>query len=267
MISLELQQFIPDTCPHCQNTLIFDGIHLYCQNDACQGRISRKLGAASGMLDLKGIAGKTLEPFAKDFSNMFELFKWARTEAVCISGNIDKYGIKYGSRSHEIFVNAFKNIRSLKYYQVILMMGYDGVGKKLAEQVAKEYCGLVPNYTSMEKALVSQLKQPNIVSYIKNAISDLESLGVIVDKPNAEAKENTKTIYICLTGSPKDYGWKTKEEFLAVLPNVEEVSLSDSRCSFLVTDSLDSTSGKMKAAKKKGIQIVTYSQFSKIVNS
>jgi hypothetical protein len=40
---------------------------------------------------------------------MYELILWARVEAENISGNIDQYGIKYGSKSHKIFLDAFKN--------------------------------------------------------------------------------------------------------------------------------------------------------------
>ena len=64
-----------------------------------------------------------------------------------------------------------------------------------------------------------------------------------------------------MTGSPKAFGFKTKEEFIAQFPNVEEVSVTDAKCNYLITDDLNSTSGKMKNAQKKGVKIVTYGQF------
>jgi len=250
-------QKMPNYCVECNSKLEFDGIHLMCNNENCVGIIAKKLAAGAAVIDLKGIGGRTLEPFAKDFENIYELFRWAKTNARY--GNIDKYGIKYGSRSHEIFVEAFENIQSLSYDQVILMMSYDGVGKKLAQQVAKEYCGLVPNYTSMEKALVEKLRQKDIVSYITGAVRSLESFGVTVDRPS-ESK-NEKTIYICMTGSPKNFGFKTKEEFIKQFPNVIETSLTDPNCTYLITDSYTSSSSKMKLADKKGVKIVTYGDF------
>ena len=248
---------LPSQCPSCKGPLLYDGIHLMCNNEICEGKIAKKLSYAVGMLDLKDVGGKTIEPFAKDFHNMAALFTWVlqfgHTEY------IENYGIKFNSRSHEIFLKAFKNIKSLRYDQVILMAGYDGIGRKLAIQAAREYCGLTPDYTSMEKALVEKLKDPIIVSYIKSTVSELESLGVIVDKP--VDKVNSDTIFICMTGSPKDFGFKTKDEWIKQFPNAQETSLSDKNCKFLITDSYESTSGKMKEANKKGIQIKTYGDF------
>ena len=236
----------------------------YCDNDECVGRIARKLGAAAAMLDLKGIAGKTIEPFAKDFSNMYQIMKYILENHDSPDFNLERWGIRKDSRSQEIFVKAFTNIKSLKYSQVILMMGYDGIGRKLSEQAAKEYCGLEPDYASLEHALVDKLHEPKIVSYIKNVVSELESKGVIVDKPGIKVNNNNnmKTIYVCMTGSPKNFGYKTKEDFISQFDNVEEVSVTDAKCNFLITDDLNSTSGKMKNAEKKGVKIVTYGDFN-----
>lgn len=248
---------LPTHCLKCYFNLSFDGIHLKCNNENCKGIISKKLMIGADILDLKNVGEKTLEPFAKHFKNIYELFCWVKTSARY--GNIDKYGIKYGSKSHYIFINAFENIKSISYEQVILMMGYDGVGKKLAKQIAREYCGLTPDYANMEKRLVEKFKDPNIVSYIKTAVMNLSALGVHVDRPIDDNVE--KYIYVCMTGSPKTFGYKTKEEFIKQFSNVIETSLSDPHCSFLITDSYQSTSGKMKDANKKGIKIVTYNDF------
>lgn len=259
MINKDLQKYMPAHCPVCNSELTFDGIHLMCVNDDCIGKTAKKLAAACGMLDLKGIAGKTIEPFAEDYDSMFELFIAVIQDTHPIVHGIGKYGIKPGSRSHEIFMNAFKNIRSLTFAQVILMQGYDGVGRKLSEQVAREYCGLEPDYKGHEKALVEMFKDEEVRSFILDAVDALESLGVSIDKP--EDKKDSNTIYVCMTGSPKNFGFKTKEEFISQFPNVEEVAVTDAKCNYLITDDLNSSSGKMKAAEKKGVKIVTYGQF------
>ena len=75
---------------------------------------------------------------------------------------------------------------------------------------------------------------------------------------------NKDIIGVCLTGSPKNFGYSTKSDFLAKFPMVKEVSISDPLCKYLVTDSYDSESSKMKNAKKKGIKIVTYGDFSNL---
>ena len=258
-IESEVTFELPAICSHCNSTLEFDGIHLICPNEDCVGKIAKKLASASTVLDLKNVGGKTLEPFAKDFKNMYELMKWVLVHSD--SKNIESFGIKYGSRSHEIFVNAFKNIKSLTYEQVIIMLGYDNVGKKLSTQIAKEHCGLIPDYTGLERALVTMLHDKYVEAYIKTAVSTLESLGITIDKPKLIINNMETTVYACLTGSPKEFGYKTKEEFINKFPNIVEVSITDKNCQYLITDSYTSTSNKMKTAEKKGITIKTYGDF------
>jgi len=251
---------LPTHCPSCQTELDFDNIHLQCQNEKCAGRISKKLSSAAIALKIKGIGPKTLEPFAADFMNMYELMKWSLT--LGNTKEIEQYGIEYQSRSHEIFVNAFTKIKSLPYDKVIIMLGYDNVGKSLSKQLAIEHAGLEPNYESLEKALIAKLHEPEVETYIKTAVSDLESLGIVIDRPQ-DKKESVSndSIGICLTGSPKTFGYTTKQEFLDKFPYMYETKLNDPNCKFLVTDNLESTSSKMKTAKKKGIEIVLYKHF------
>lgn len=251
---------LPSTCPSCKQPLTFDGIHLMCNNENCETIIAKKLAAGVGVLDLRSIGGKTIEPFAKSFTDMIQIMKFVLRYHKEPEFSLEKWDIKKGSRSHEIFVSAFTNIKTLNYSQVILMMGLDGVGKKLSEQAAREYCGLVPNYTSMERALVVKLQDPKVKQYVVDTVYDLEHLGVTVDKPMDKIKDNT-SIYVCMTGSPKDFGYKTKEEFIKQFPNVVEVDLNNKDCNYLITDSYTSTSSKMKVAEKKGIKIVTYGDF------
>jgi DNA ligase (NAD+) len=258
---------LPTTCPNCGSILDFDGIHLICPNDLCVGKIAKKLATSSTALDLKNVGGKTMEPFAEDFKNIFEVIKWVRSEgewtpegkgSIRHLRSIEKYGIKYDSRSYEIFINAFRSIKSLTYEQVIISLGYDNVGKKLSAQIAREHCGLVPDYTGLERALVTMLHDPDVEDRIKNAVKTLEKLGITIDKPKAEA---TGSVYVCMTGSPKSFGFPTKAEFITKFPTLVDVEISDKRCQYLITDSYTSTSSKMKTAEKKGITIKTYGDF------
>lgn len=252
------KEFLPTECPVCKSKLTFDGIHLMCSNDNCKGKIAKILASSAGVLDLKGIGGKRLEPFAEDFKNIFEIWKWVLEKKT--SPSIEKYGIVNGSRMHQIFTESFTNIKSIPYEKVIQILGYENVGKKISIQLAKEHAGLEPDYTGLEKALVTKLHEPEIESYIKQSISELESLGVQIDKPELP-KEGNEKIGIVMTGSPKAFGYKTKGEFLDKFPNMYECSLSDKDCKYLITDDMNSTSSKMKTAAKKGIEIKTYGDF------
>jgi len=247
-------------CPACSSETEFDGIHLYCTNEDCIGKKAKQLSSAIKVLNIKGIGEKTIEPFAKTFNNIFELIRWARTEAVTVNGNIDQYGIKYGSRSHELFLNAFKNIKTINYSQIIQTLGYENVGDKLSTQIAREHAGLDFDYSNLEKELVAKLRSEKESNFIKSIVRDIELMGGIeINKPKIET--NLNVVYACLTGSPKAFGFNVKQDFLAKYPNLQEISINDKKCQFLITDSYQSTSSKMKDAVKRGITIKTYGDF------
>lgn len=254
-----VHRLFPDECPVCGSTVSYDSVHLFCDNEKCPGRIAKQLSGALKILDIKGVGEKTIEPFAKDFENMYDLIQWifnyGDTDA------IGEYGITPNSRSHEIFVQAFKNIKSLDYEQVIRMLGYDNVGKKISTQLAREHEGLDYDYAHLERALVEKMRTPEISSYIKEVVEELERLGIIIDRPKKPTSSDIVEIGICMTGSPKEFGFKTKSEFLSKFPGIFETSLSDSKCQYLITDSYTSTSSKMKTATQKGIIIKTYGDF------
>jgi len=251
---IKWQDFMPSECPECETKLNFDGIHLICPNKECPGRISKILAHGVGVLDLKGIGGERIKPFAKDFRNIIEVWLYSVMEP----NSLGQYGLEPGTRLHEIFVNSFLNIKSIPYEKVIQGLGYENIGRKLSIQIAKEHAGLDPDFAGLERALVDKLHDPMVVSTIKDAVKELEELDVTVDRPQAP-KEDAGLTGVTLTGSPKTFGYKTKAEFLAKYPNLYEVDLKDA--TFLVTDDLNSTSSKMKNAQKKGISIKTYGDF------
>jgi len=255
---IKWQDFMPSTCPECGSSLNFDGIHLTCPNETCPGRIAKILAHGSGVLDLKGIGSERLKPFAKDFNNMYELWKWVLELKDSNPKEIEKYGLPFGSRLQFIFTEAFYNIKSIPYEKVVQILGYENVGRKITQQLAKEHAGQEYSYASLERALVDKLHEPEVESYIKECVSTLESLGVTVDRPKAPSNDG---IGVVMTGSPKTFGFKTKKEFLVKYPNLFECSMTDGTCRYLITDDMNSTSSKMKAATKKGIEIKTYGDF------
>ena len=70
-----------------------------------------------------------------------------------------------------------------------------------------------------------------------------------------------RRIRIEMTGSPKPFGFKTKEQFMEALRpfNVYATKITHSP-DFLVTNDLKSETLKMKKAKSERIPVVTYGQ-------
>jgi len=249
---------IPTECPFCHSDVTVEDIHAYCSNDDCPGKKAKQLAHQIKVLNIKRIGEKTMEPFGSDFNDIVELFDWVYTKGN--TSEIEKYGIKHNSRSQEIFVNAFKNIKSIPFEKVIQVLGIENVGNKITVQLSKEMNGLDYDYGHLEKALVSKMRSESMRSLIAYKVKTLENLGITIDRPK-QIKKDAGAYGVCLTGSPKAAGYKTKKEFLEKFNNMFETSLSDSECKYLITDNLGSTSSKMKKAQKKGIIIKTYSDF------
>jgi NAD-dependent DNA ligase len=251
---------LPTACPECVCKLTFDGIHLMCNNLHCPGKIVKKLHTAAKDIDMKNVGKETLRKFSCDFDNLYELMIWV----LDMSNNhkeFERFGFKSGSRSLTIFIDSFKNIRSLSVAKVILLFGHENVGLKLTEQVAKMYYDIEPDFKCQEKALVGYFKQEHVRTYILDCVKNLESFNIKIDKPLNREDDNMKTtIYICMTGTPVPVN-KTKEEFISQFSNIEEVSLTDKKCNYLITNSVSSETSKMKMAKKKNIDIITYEDF------
>lgn len=250
---------IPTHCPKCGTELVHDDIHLVCENENCSGRIGKQLTTNAKLLGLKDVGPKTLEWFSNDFSDIIDLIMWVNTNGK--TRNIENYGIKYNSRSHEIFLNAFSSIKSVSYAQVIVMMGYNNVGLKLAEQIAKYYFDCNPDFTNQDRSLVELLTKEETKLKVEEKVAKLIACGITVDIPVLKEK-NENSIYVCMTGTPKDFGFSTKSDFESKFGGIlVDVSVTSKECQFLITDDLNSTSSKMKTAQKKGIEILTYGDF------
>jgi NAD-dependent DNA ligase len=229
-----------------------------CNNEKCSGRVGKQLSTNAKMIQLKGVGPKTLDWFSTDFDDLIDLIVWVRKFGN--TQDIENYGIKFNSKSHQNFLSIFNNIKTLTVPQVIVMLGYNNVGLKLAEQVSKLYAGQVPDWTSQDKSLVQLFYKDDVKQLLNEKVTKLESVGVTIEQPIEKVISND-AIFVCLTGSPKEYGYATKEDFLKNFNNVVDTKITDKQCNYLITDDMNSTSSKMKTAEKKGITIMTYSDF------
>jgi NAD-dependent DNA ligase len=253
---------IPQACPACEEKLVLHDIHLMCNNPKCCGKMKKRFQTAAKMLDLKGVGPSVMERFSNSFTSMADLVSWVRLNGD--SKEIERFGFEKDSQSHKNFMNAFKKLDEISYAKVILLLGYDDVGLKLAEQVSLDHEGLDCDYKGHDRSLVSMLNTEETKKSINDAISKLEQSGIKIIRPMKKKESSSEEIAVVMTGSPKPT-WATKEIFLNEFNGkvVDVDSLSDKRCQYLITDSYSSTSSKMKVAEKKGIIVKTYSDFKK----
>jgi len=251
---------LPDECPICGYPVSFDGIHLVCSNETCEGKMLKRLGVGLGVFDIKRVGGRTIAPFVGHFDNFVELFIWVRKNTDNPSA-FEPFDFKLDSRSLEIFIDGFKNIKSISAAKIIQALGYDEVGNSISPELAKWYCGFNADFKGFEKAIVEKMKQTSMQDYITNLFREITSCGVEVEYPKAIVDLPKNIIFVEMTGSPKP-NWKTKEEFLKVFSGrVIHTGLNDRNCLYLLTDDYASTSNKMADARKRKIEIMSYEDF------
>lgn len=160
------------------------------------------------------------------------------------------------SKSSQNIINALNERRkTITLTDVIQSLGIKNCGEKNSLWLAKKLSGLNPDTKGIPEVILDVSNE----SYFQEDVKYfMEYLGI---KP-LQKEEKSDKIYVILTGSPKNCGYNTKEEFLAEHPQFAETTKFD-ECQMLITDSLESTSSKMEKAKKKNIPIKTYLYYGK----
>ena len=144
----------------------------------------------------------------------------------------------------------------VKLTRIVRALAIDGCGTAIAKQWARKLSGLSADWSGLTKEVVNEVERR--LSEIIKSMDMLDGYGVIIIKEKDDVVDAESVVKYLLTGSPKSFGFSTKEQFKSTLPQnwqeVGNIKLAD----MLITDSLISKSSKMSAATKLGKQIVTY---------
>lgn len=160
------------------------------------------------------------------------------------------------SRSVDNIVKNLKEFRShLTLEELILSFCFKNCGHRASALCAKIITGQDYSTASMGAESYKWAENPNSKEYMQ-VVNTAELLGISLEPAEDDGADGDK-IPVIMTGSPKEFGFNTKKDFLAAHPEyIETTSWSD--CKILFTDDLSSTSGKMKKAAKAGIPVKLY---------
>ena len=181
----------------------------------------------------------------------------------------DVYSLLYSylgnARSISNIVESLKQYAQyITVYDIIRSCCIPGCRDKSAKVCEKIILGLPYNTTSINRAAYQWALDVNNPYYIK-VMNYIDKFGISIEDEAVDEVENTASnnekIPIVMTGSPKQFGFKTKAEFLNAHPEFVDVGSSIKDCKILFTDDLNSTSGKMKQAAKYGVEVRLYESF------
>lgn len=161
-------------------------------------------------------------------------------------------GGKNGQKIAKSYIN-IKNNASLA--DIIASFNFPSCGEKCSLQVANMWLGKDYSFSGISHEGYKWVTEDT--NKKRSVIEVLEKIGRPIEsfKEVNGGIELTTQIPIIMTGDPVNY--KSKGEFLALHPEYRQTG-SWKEVQIVFTNSLDSTTGKMKKAKEKGIKIELY---------
>jgi len=229
------------------------GIHLMCSSSECEMVEWYKFAQGVNWIGLDGIGGAMLKLiWEAGYRSPFEILnpKKFNKEALIHSGYF-----KVGKTLDNLF-EQIQRVTELKPSDIVMMLGVDGMGHTSAKQVGNYISGVNYSFHGLQKEVIAGFGPGESKRELyESAVNQITSYIKIV-MPD---KISEDSIGCEFTGSPKTFGYKTKEEFLiaAKAKGYYHCGLKDAKVLFV--DDLNSNSSKMKTAKSKGIKIMLYS--------
>ena len=260
--------FLPNTCTECGHKLSVETgkngkYKLVCPNTKCEGVALKKFIRGMESFDISGCGPSTYKDLydagIRDIADLLSV-----TSDQLVSTGIFKDG-----RALEKIMIALKSVKVLKLSSVIESLQFDGVGNTLSKEVEKFYNTGTYDSKGVDYVLREKIENPNSDLHIgiRNILQKLSTINVTIQLP--EVKKDLGDVKIFeMTGSPKEFGFATKEEFVKEVEQYGYVHGSlNKECTYLITDDVSSTTGKMAKAIKLGIKTLTYGQLIDLIKN
>lgn len=254
----------PIECPSCGTKLKFNDTNLYCSNKLyCYDQVIGFLEYFFKTLGVENVSGQTFRNLG--VKNLDEVF--------LLNENIIANMEGFGDSSANLIVSEIQNaIKDVRPEILLAAMGIPNFGIKNSKKFID----------SLDKSLSSKEKFESIFSLNESRFTSLPSFGKsifnsvidslgnialvysVCQKHNltfneeALSEENKDVVKVTVTGKGP-YGRKDLEKMF--LEKGFEIIDFSSETKILICDDVNSSSSKMKKAKKNNVEIVTYEEF------
>ena len=242
----------PTDCK-CGSPLKVEGVHLICSNFDCTMKAWHKFNMGVAFLEIDGVGYSLAKQlWNAGFKNPLELLDPTKMnkERLIQSGEF-----KAGKTLDNIFKELEKT-KELRPMDIVMLMGIDGMGYSTAKQIGNYISGLPHNFSGLQKDVIAGFEEGGIKREKYNSLveSVLPYIRIVMPEKISE-----DSIPYEMTGSPKAFGYKTKDEFIKAAKEKGYHHSGLSGAKVLFVDDLSASSNKMKTAQSKGIKIMLYS--------
>lgn len=260
----------PTVCPYCNSNLYEDGANIFCPNENCKPRVVGSLVnfASKDAMNIDGFSEMTAgqlydELGVKKFSDLYSL-------------DIEKVRTLEGFKEKKTdnLFSAIENSKKVKLSSFIYALGIDGIGKKTAKDLSKNFGTLdaIKSATSMEFLALrdfGEITALNVYNYFQDPNNLLEidrllSLGVTVEEDGNKVGDKLAGEKVVLTGTLTSF---KRQEATAIIESLGgEVMSSVSKLTTLVVAGEEAGS-KLTKAKALGIKIIDENEFKLLINT
>lgn len=244
---------LPETCPCGKGGTRLEGIHLYCSAEVCETQKLKKFIVGLGVFRMDKFGGVTRSNlYNSGYDEIWKIFDPSLfNEEKLVATGYFKSGKTLTSLLEEV-----EKIKKVTLPQIVLSLGFDGVGSSAAKELAKYIRGKEYSFSGLEKAAVSGFEVGTFKrDRIEQLVSVISARGIEIEE-EVIVKDG---IGYEMTGSPKSSGFPVKSDLEKFLLSHGYVHKGLKEAKILLTDSLGSSSSKMAQARKLGVEIVEYS--------
>jgi DNA ligase (NAD+) len=259
VIKPEFNGEIPTMCPCGKGPAVLDGIHLLCGADECEVKTLKRFINGVGIYRMDKFGGVTRRlMYEAGFTQIAQVFDRSifNKESLIASGKF-----KAGKTLDSLF-EEMEKLTKVSLAQIIVSLGFDGIGSTASKQLAKFIRGKEYNFSGLERAALEGFDKGPKRDKIEELVRVFESRGVEVEE-DVVVKDG---IGYEMTGSPKASGFSVKSDLEKFLLSKGYVHTGLKEAKILLTDSLGSSSSKMAQARKLGVEIVEYSALIEKLN-
>jgi DNA ligase (NAD+) len=225
---------------------------LFCRNDSCDAKSSKKLQHFVKTMKIKGLGEKTLEKL--DLTDINELYELS----------IEKLTSTVGEKVGTKLFNEIAQSKEVNLSTFIQSFGIPLIGNSASTKLAKVTDSLWKITEPMAKtAGLGDKATSNLLQWIKLNRSRYEDLPINTVASKVEKLE--EIFNVCITGKLKDFSSRTKAKEFLETKGVKVLSSISSKTDYLVCDQSRSSSSSFVKAEKLSIPIITMNDLLNII--
>ena len=256
---------IPTHCPVCGSPVVNNGVFIRCDNESCVGRLSGRVENLVKALDIKNFGGKVIDKLIEEnkLKSPADIFKLVADDI----SSLDRMGTK----SAEKIITNINKARNASLDLVIAGLTIPGVGVAAGKDLANKYKTLDKFKDAEFNDLVTmndigETTATNIIDWLGNNssyVDDLINYNIATEVQELVTTTNKLSASVfAFTGK---LSISRKEMEANIVDNGGTVSSINKTINYLIIGD-NAVQTKIDKAKKYGAQIISESEFMKMLN-